>query len=70
MIVSLILLKTASGSIQHAFSFSGGPGGFGELREAGRNHFHLSWYLLVPGITSYGPKPWERQGTLGLVGSL
>ena len=22
-----------------------GPGGFRELREAGRNHFHLSWYL-------------------------
>ena len=25
----------------------GGPGGFRELREAGRNHFHLPWYLLV-----------------------
>ena len=24
-------------------AFSGGPGGFRELREAGRNHFHLSW---------------------------
>ena len=23
-------------------AFSGGPGGFRELREAGRNHFHLS----------------------------
>ena len=34
-------------------AFSGGPGGFRELREAGRNHFHLSWYLLVPVITSY-----------------
>ena len=22
-----------------------GPGGFRELRGAGRNHFHLSWYL-------------------------
>ena len=30
-------------------SFPGGPGGFREVREAGRNHFHLSWYLLVPG---------------------
>ena len=39
-------------------AFPGGPGGFRELREAGRNHFHLSWYLLVPGITSYGQKPW------------
>ena len=25
--------------------FPGDPGGFRELREAGRNHFHLSWYL-------------------------
>ena len=24
-------------------AFSRGPGGFRELREAGRNHFHLSW---------------------------
>ena len=38
------------------FAFSEGPGGFRELREAGRNHFHLSWYLLVPGVTSYGQK--------------
>ena len=38
-------------------AFSRGPGGFRELREAGRNHFHLSWYLLVPGITSYDQKP-------------
>ena len=30
-------------------AFPGGPGGFRELREAYRNHFHLSWYLLVPG---------------------
>ena len=37
-------------------AFSRGPGGFRELREAGRKHFHLSWYLLVPGITSYGKK--------------
>ena len=34
-------------------AFSEGPGGFRELREAGRNHFHLSWYLSVPGVTSY-----------------
>ena len=26
-------------------AFPEGPGGFRELREAGRNHFHLSWYL-------------------------
>ena len=39
-------------------AFSRGPGGFRELREAGRKHFHLSWYLLVPGVTSYDQKPW------------
>ena len=38
------------------FAFVEGPGGFRELREASRNHFHLSWYLIVPGITSYGNK--------------
>ena len=27
------------------WAFSEGPGGFREVREAGRNHFHLSWYL-------------------------
>ena len=26
-------------------AFPEGPGGFRELRKAGRNHFHLSWYL-------------------------
>ena len=36
--------------------FPRNPGGFKELREADRNHFHLSWYLLVPGVTSYGQK--------------
>ena len=39
-------------------AFAQGPGGFRELREAGRNHFHLSWYLSVPGITSYDQKPY------------
>ena len=52
-------------------AFSGGAGGFRALREASRNHFHVSWYLIVPGITSYGPKPWGGicftvHGTLGL----
>ena len=37
-------------------AFPDGPGGFRELREAGRNHFHLSWYLLVPGVTSHDQK--------------
>ena len=36
-------------------AFSQGPGGFREVWEAGRNHFHLSRYLLVPRITSYSP---------------
>ena len=31
------------------FAFPEGPGGFREVREADRNHFHLSWYLVVPG---------------------
>ena len=39
-------------------AFSRGPGGFRELREAGRKHFHLSWYLSVPVVRSYGQKPW------------
>ena len=47
-------------------AFVGGHGGFRELREAGRSHFHLSWYLLVPGITSYDRfslnGPCQREG--------
>ena len=31
--------------------------GFRKVREACRNHFHLSWYLSVPVVTSDGPKP-------------
>ena len=34
-------------------AFSRGPGGFRELREAGRNHFHLSSYLTVSVVISY-----------------
>ena len=37
-------------------AFSRRPGGFRELREAGRKHFHLSWYLSVPVVTGYGQK--------------
>ena len=48
-------------------AFSRRPGGFRELREAGRNHFHLSWYLLVPGVPSYSQKPW---GELFLPGTV
>ena len=33
--------------------FPWGPGGFREVREAGRKHFHLSWYLSVAVVTSY-----------------
>ena len=36
--------------------FSQGPGGFRELREASRNHFHLSWYLSDYVVTSYDQK--------------
>ena len=39
-------------------AFYGGPGGFRELREAYRKHFHRSWYLFEPGVTSYDQKPW------------
>ena len=50
-------------------AFPGGPGGFRELREAGRIHFHLSWYLVVPVVTSYGQKSWGGEiflpGTVG-----
>ena len=35
-------------------AFSWGSGGFRELQEAYRNHVHLSWYLILPRITSYG----------------
>ena len=35
------------------WAFTQGPGGFRKVREAGRNHFHLSRYLIVPGVTSY-----------------
>ena len=34
--------------------FSEGYGGFRELREAGRKHFHPSWYLSDAVVTSYG----------------
>ena len=37
-------------------AFYEGPGGFRELREAGRNHFHLSWYLSDNMVTSSGQK--------------
>ena len=48
--------RKKSGSKTLVFDFSRGPGGFKKLRGAGRNHFHLSWYLSVPGVTSYGQK--------------
>ena len=47
-------------------AFPQGPGGFREVREAGRNHFHLSWYLIVPGVTSYKCQVFFR----GVVSSL
>ena len=47
------MLSQKNRSLKRRFlAFLGGPGGFRKLREAYRNHFHLSWYLLVPGIAS------------------
>ena len=44
-------------------AFPGGPGGFRELREAGRNHFHLSWYLSDTVVTSPGPPQGPKKRT-------
>ena len=52
-----------SGSETDVFGFCRGPGGFREVREASRNHFHLSWYLIVPGITSYDQKGINKEIT-------
>ena len=38
-------------------AFSWGPGGFRELREAYRKHFHPSWYLSDAVVTIYSQKP-------------
>ena len=54
------------------FVFSEGPGGFRELREAGRNQFHLSWYLSEAAVAK---NPWGDMFTkygsehLPLIGS-
>ena len=46
-------------SISQCFvAFPRGPGGFRKLREACRNHFHLSRYLKMPRVTNYGQKLW------------
>ena len=34
-------------------AFCRGSGRFRKLREAGRKHFHLSWYSSEPVVTSY-----------------
>ena len=42
-------------------AFPLGPGGFRELREDYRNHFHRSWYLSDAVVTTYSQKPsWEE----------
>jgi len=41
-----------SGFYNMLLAFSRNPGGFRELREVGRNHFHLSWYLSDAVVTS------------------
>ena len=38
------------------FVFSRCPGRLREVREAGRNHFHLSWYLSDAAVTSISQK--------------
>ena len=53
----LFIIVLSEGSQTKVFGISPGPGGFRELREAYRKHFHLSWYLCMPGITSYSHKP-------------
>ena len=45
-------------------AFPQGPGGFRKVRGAGRNHFHLSWYLSVSVVTSYDQKPWGETDKL------
>ena len=43
--------------IKHrCLAFYRGPGRFRKLWEACRKHFHLSWYLSDPVVTSYGQK--------------
>ena len=46
------------------------PGGFRELLEAYRSHLHLSLYLLVPVVMSYGQKPWGELFLPGTGGCL
>lgn len=41
-------------------AFSPGAGGFRKLREACRNHFHLSCCLSGAVVTIYSQKPYER----------
>ena len=45
LIFSVFFLERNRVLKRRLFAFPQGPGGFRELREAGRNHFHL---LLVP----------------------
>ena len=42
---------------KYVLAFPRGPGGFRKLREACRNHFHLSWYLSDAVVTRYCQKP-------------
>ena len=42
---SLMCFITVRGLYHRFLAFPRGPGGFRKVREAGRKHFHLSWYL-------------------------
>ena len=52
-------IKGKFGFYKTVFDFFQGLGGFRELREAYRKLVHLSWYLLVPVVTSYSQKHWR-----------
>ena len=54
---SYFLSQKTLGLHSRFLAFPQGPGGFRKLWEASRSHFHLSWHLQVPMVTSYGQKP-------------
>ena len=49
------------GSQNRFLAFPRDPGGFREVREACRNHFHLPWYLSDTVVASCSQRPswWE-----------
>ena len=63
----LLFLQT-NGYRSYALTFFRVHGGFRERREAGRNHFHLSWYLSDSMVPSYGQKHWRGNKNVSTVG--